>query len=58
MWNNNCIQQIEVKIMLIIILTTWLIGIALILVFFKGATRKEKELENKDLIRLTKRNIR
>lgn len=58
MWNNNCIQQIEVKIMLIIILTVWLIGVALILVFFKGATRKEKELENEELIRYIKRNIR
>ena len=58
MWNNNCIQQIEVKIMLIIILTAWLIGVALILVFFKGATRKEKELENKELIRMIKKNIR
>ena len=58
MWNNNCIQQIEVKIMLIIILTAWLIGVALILVFFKGATRKEKELENEELIRYIKRNIR
>ena len=58
MWNNNCIQQIEVKIMLIIILTAWLIGVALILVFFKGATRKEKELENEELIKLIKRNIR
>ena len=44
--------------MLIIILTAWLIGVALILVFFKGATRKEKELEKKELIRLIKRNIR
>ena len=58
MWNNNCIQQIEVKIMLIIILTAWLIGVALILVFFKGATSKEKELENKELIRYIKRNLR
>ncbi len=30
--------------MLIIILTAWLIGIALILIFFKGATKKEKEI--------------
>ena len=44
--------------MLIIILTVWLIGVALILVFFKGATRKEKELENEELIRYIKRNIR
>ncbi len=44
--------------MLIIILTAWLIGVALILVFFKGATRKEKELENEELIRLIKKNIR
>ena len=58
MWNNNCIQQIEVKIMLIIILTAWLIGVALILIFFKGAARKEKELENEELIKLIKRNIR
>lgn len=30
--------------MLIVILTAWLIGIALILVFFKGASKKEKEI--------------
>ncbi len=44
MRNNNFIEKIEVKIMLIIILTAWLIGIALILIFFKGATKKEKEI--------------
>ena len=44
MRNNNFIKKIEVKIMLIIILTAWLIGIALILIFFKGATKKEKEI--------------
>lgn len=44
MRNNNFIDKIEVKIMLIIILTAWLIGIALILIFFKGATKKEKEI--------------
>ena len=30
--------------MLFIILTAWLVGVALILVFFKGATKKEKEV--------------
>lgn len=44
MWHNNFIEKTEVKIMLIIILTAWLIGIALILVFFKGASKKEKEI--------------
>lgn len=44
MRNNNFIEKIEVKIMLIIILTAWLIGIALIIIFFKGATKKEKEI--------------
>ena len=33
--------------MLIIILIAWLSVVALILIFFKGATRKEKELEMK-----------
>ena len=36
--------------MLIIILVSWLIAISLILIFFKGATKKEKEMETKRLI--------
>lgn len=31
--------------MLVIIIVAWLIGIALLLIFFRGATRKEKEME-------------
>lgn len=44
--------------MLIIILTTWLIGIALILIFFRGATRKEREMEMKRAVDSIKHNIR
>jgi len=41
--------------MIIIILISWLISISLILIFFKGATKKEKEMENK--ANIVKNNI-
>lgn len=45
--------------MLIIILVAWLIGIALVLIFFKGATKKEKYMEENNLIADSiKRNIK
>ncbi|MDV4150131.1 hypothetical protein R0131_04700 [Clostridium sp. AL.422] len=44
--------------MLIIIMMAWLIGITLILIFFRGATRKEKEMEINTAINLNKRNMR
>jgi hypothetical protein len=45
--------------MLIIILLAWLIGIALVLIFFKGATKKERDIEENRLIADSiKRNIK
>ena len=45
--------------MLIIIMTLWLIGIALMLIFFRGATKKEKDIEEMKLIADSiKRNIK
>ena len=45
--------------MLIIILIAWLIGIALMIIFFRGATKKEKDMEENKLIADSiKRNIK
>ena len=45
--------------MLIIILLAWLIGIALMIIFFRGATKKEKDMEENKLIADSiKRNIK
>lgn len=44
--------------MLIIIMTAWLLGVSLILIFFRGATKKEKQLEAKEIIKSIKGNTR
>ena len=45
--------------MLIIIMTLWLMSIALMLIFFRGATKKEKDMEEIKLIADSiKRNIK